>query len=43
MLQLVGDFLWNYFLVFGLVGVGLALTIASRFVQFRYFLKIILI
>lgn len=39
MIQLAGDFLWSYFLVFALVGVGLALTIVSRFVQFRYFLK----
>jgi AGCS family alanine or glycine:cation symporter len=39
MLRLIGDFLWGYVIIFGLVGVGLALTMASRFVQIRYFLK----
>jgi alanine or glycine:cation symporter, AGCS family len=29
--------LWGYVLIYGLVAAGLAFTIASRFVQFRYF------
>ena len=37
MLATVSDFLWGYILIVMLVGVGLWFTIASRFVQFRYF------
>ncbi len=37
MLELATDFLWSYVLVGVLVAIGLALTIGSRFVQFRYF------
>jgi alanine or glycine:cation symporter, AGCS family len=37
MLDFLNDFLWGYVLIYGLVAAGLAFTIASRFVQFRYF------
>jgi AGCS family alanine or glycine:cation symporter len=37
MLAAVSDFLWGYILIVMLVGLGLWFTIASRFVQFRYF------
>lgn len=37
MLATVGDFLWSYVLIVMLVGLGLWFSIASRFVQFRYF------
>jgi alanine or glycine:cation symporter, AGCS family len=37
MLETATDFLWSYVLVAVLVAIGLALTIGSRFVQFRYF------
>jgi alanine or glycine:cation symporter, AGCS family len=37
MLDSVNDVLWSYILVYGLIVAGLAFTIASRFVQFRYF------
>lgn len=37
MLATVNDFLWGQVLVIVLVGVGLLFTVASRFVQFRYF------
>jgi AGCS family alanine or glycine:cation symporter len=37
MLATVSDFLWGYILIVMLVGIGLWFTIASRFVQFRYF------
>jgi len=37
MLVTVTDFLWSYVLVVVLVAIGLAYTIASRFVQLRYF------
>jgi AGCS family alanine or glycine:cation symporter len=37
MLETIGDFLWSYILIVMLVGLGLWFSIASRFVQFRYF------
>jgi alanine or glycine:cation symporter, AGCS family len=37
MLEFLNDILWGYVLIYGLVAAGLAFTIASRFVQFRYF------
>jgi AGCS family alanine or glycine:cation symporter len=37
MLDFLNDFLWGYVLIYGLIAAGLAFTIASRFVQFRYF------
>ena len=37
MLTFLNDILWGYVLVYGLVAAGLAFTVASRFVQFRYF------
>lgn len=37
MLATANDFLWGQVLVVVLVGVGLLFTVASRFVQFRYF------
>jgi alanine or glycine:cation symporter, AGCS family len=37
MLETATDFLWSYVLVAVLVTIGLAFTVGSRFVQFRYF------
>jgi len=37
MLGVLNDLLWNYVLTIVLVAIGLAFTVASRFVQFRYF------
>ncbi|HZA66084.1 MAG TPA: alanine/glycine:cation symporter family protein [Geminicoccaceae bacterium] len=37
MLDFLNDILWSYVLIYGLIAAGLAFTIASRFVQFRYF------
>jgi len=37
MLTTVSDFLWSYVLIVMLVGLGLWFTVASRFVQFRFF------
>ncbi len=37
MLHTVTEFLWSYVLIVLLVGLGLWFTIASRFVQFRFF------
>ncbi len=37
MLAIVSDFLWGRVLIVLLVGLGLYFTVASRFVQFRYF------
>jgi len=37
MLDFLNDLLWGYVLIYGLIAAGLAFTIASRFVQFRYF------
>jgi AGCS family alanine or glycine:cation symporter len=37
MLDFLNDVLWSYVLVYGLIIAGLAFTIVSRFVQFRYF------
>lgn len=37
MLGLLNDLLWNYALTIVLVAIGLAFTVVSRFVQFRYF------
>jgi AGCS family alanine or glycine:cation symporter len=37
MLDFLNDILWSHVLIYGLVAAGLAFTIASRFVQFRYF------
>jgi alanine or glycine:cation symporter, AGCS family len=37
MLDFLNEILWGYVLVYGLIAAGLAFTIASRFVQFRYF------
>ncbi|HYG89164.1 MAG TPA: alanine/glycine:cation symporter family protein [Azospirillum sp.] len=37
MLGVLNDLLWNYVLTVVLVAIGLAFTVASRFVQFRYF------
>jgi alanine or glycine:cation symporter, AGCS family len=37
MLDFLNDILWGYVLIYGLIVAGLAFTIFSRFVQFRYF------
>ncbi|MEL7035400.1 MAG: alanine/glycine:cation symporter family protein [Cyanobacteria bacterium J06592_8] len=37
MLDFLNDLIWGKILIFVLIGVGLLLTISSRFVQFRYF------
>jgi alanine or glycine:cation symporter, AGCS family len=37
MMELVNDFLWGKLLIFGLLGGGLWFTVATRFIQFRYF------
>jgi AGCS family alanine or glycine:cation symporter len=37
MLDFLNDLLWDYVLIYALIAAGLAFTIASRFVQFRYF------
>ena len=37
MLASLGDFLWSYVLIVMLVGLGLWFSVASRFVQFRFF------
>ena len=37
MLDFLNDLLWGHVLIYGLIAAGLAFTIASRFVQFRYF------
>lgn len=37
MLDVINDFLWSKVLIIVLLGFGLSFTIASRFVQFRYF------
>ena len=37
MIGAVTDFLWSYVLIILLVGLGLWFTVASRFVQFRFF------
>ena len=37
MLATLSDLLWGKVLIVLLVGIGLYFTIASRFVQFRYF------
>jgi AGCS family alanine or glycine:cation symporter len=37
MLDFLNDILWGYVLIYGLIAAGLAFTIFSRFVQFRYF------
>ena len=37
MLGTINDFLWGQVLVIVLVAVGVLFTVASRFVQFRYF------
>ncbi|MCB4320637.1 alanine:cation symporter family protein [Alcaligenes sp. 13f] len=37
MLEMLNDLLWSKVLIVTLVGIGLWFTIASRFVQFRYF------
>jgi alanine or glycine:cation symporter, AGCS family len=37
MLDFLNDILWSYVLIYGLIVAGLAFTILSRFVQFRYF------
>jgi AGCS family alanine or glycine:cation symporter len=37
MLAMLSDLLWSKVLVVLLVGIGLYFTVASRFVQFRYF------
>ncbi|NBB69969.1 MAG: amino acid carrier protein [Alphaproteobacteria bacterium] len=39
MLTAVTDFLWTYVLITVLITIGLAFTIGSRFVQFRYFVE----
>jgi alanine or glycine:cation symporter, AGCS family len=39
MLATVTDFLWSYVLVAVLVAMGLLFTVGSRFVQFRYFIR----
>ena len=39
MLATITDFLWSYVLVFVLVAIGVTFTVASRFVQFRYFIE----
>ncbi|MFL1454896.1 alanine/glycine:cation symporter family protein [Marinobacter sp. GN3S48] len=37
MLELFNDILWGYVLIAMLIAVGIGFTVASRFVQFRYF------
>ena len=37
MLELLDDLIWGKILIFVLVALGLMFTVASRFVQFRYF------
>ena len=37
MLDLLNDLIWSKLLIVMLIGLGLFFTIASRFVQFRYF------
>jgi hypothetical protein len=37
MLAFLNDLLWGHVLIYGLIAAGLGFTIASRFVQFRYF------
>jgi alanine or glycine:cation symporter, AGCS family len=37
MLDFLNEILWSYVLIYGLIVAGLGFTIASRFVQFRYF------
>ncbi|KMQ75978.1 alanine/glycine:cation symporter family protein [Marinobacter subterrani] len=37
MLELLNDFLWGKLLIAMLIAVGIGFTVASRFVQFRYF------
>jgi alanine or glycine:cation symporter, AGCS family len=37
MLDFLNEILWSYVLIYGLIAAGLAFTILSRFVQFRYF------
>ena len=37
MMATLSDFVWNQLLITLLVGTGLLFTVASRFVQFRYF------
>lgn len=37
MLDMLNDLLWGKVLLVLLVGVGIGFTVASRFVQFRYF------
>ncbi|MDT8451101.1 MAG: alanine/glycine:cation symporter family protein [Wenzhouxiangellaceae bacterium] len=37
MLQAVTEFIWSYVLVVVLIGIGLAFTVRSRFVQLRHF------
>ena len=37
MIGALTDILWSYVLIIMLVGLGLWFTVASRFVQFRYF------
>lgn len=37
MLDLINDLIWSKLLIVMLIGLGLYFTIASRFVQFRYF------
>ncbi|HIK43664.1 MAG TPA: alanine:cation symporter family protein [Leptolyngbyaceae cyanobacterium M65_K2018_010] len=39
MLNFLNDLLWGKVLIFALIAVGLVFTLASRFVQFRYFLR----
>jgi len=36
-LDVLNDVLWGYVLIYGLIAAGLAFTVFSRFVQFRYF------
>ncbi|WP_339463811.1 alanine:cation symporter family protein, partial [Pseudomonas sp. EA_105y_Pfl2_R69] len=37
MLDILNDLIWSKLLIVMLIGLGLYFTIASRFVQFRYF------
>ena len=37
MLDLLNDLIWSKLLIVMLIGLGLYFSIASRFVQFRYF------
>ncbi|MBL8660374.1 MAG: alanine:cation symporter family protein [Rhodospirillales bacterium] len=39
MLEAINDLLWSKVLIAALIALGLAFTIVSRFVQFRYFLQ----